>query len=192
MFLKFFKLFIAFTTISILLINCDNRPEANDKVSQDVAFKNMKEADDLEKIIALYNQYIGDADNKDKLLLSMGQIAMKMKISIEEFNKKKDYKNICHLRIVRSANFGYFVSYDGYHFEKILNDYPNSEFAADAEYSLIYIVPDEYNYKNLDDEKNKLELFLKKYPESNLKNNAKKRYDWIVDYLKNGGQSIVD
>jgi hypothetical protein len=184
MFYKTLKLLCIFSLFSLLLLNHENGIQAADGKPSAV--------DSLQKMIELNNRYSTADKNKDQLLLSMGQTAMQMEIAIEEFNKKTEYKNICHLRIVKSANFGDFVSYDGYHFKKILKDYPKSQYADDAAYELIYVIPDEYNYKDLRDEKNKLELFLQKYPQSNLKNKAKKRYAWIVEYLKKGEQPIID
>lgn len=146
----------------------------------------------FENIIALNAEYLSASSKKDSILLSIGLSAMELKASLSEYRSDERFKNICHMKIVKSENFGDFISYDGFHFKKILKDYPKSNFVDDAEYYLIYIVPDEFNYDDLQLEKEKLDLFIKKYPKSNLYEKANKRLMWLIDYIKSGKQTIID
>ena len=115
-----------------------------------------------------------------------------MKVSIDEFKENSNYENICHLKIIKSANFGDFIGYGGYHFKKILDEYKNSKYVDDADFELIYSYKDEYNYSDVEETKRNLELFMNKYPYSNMLPEVKKRLKSISDYLKEGGQSIID
>ena len=190
-FKKIFLFLLLFSIFSCFLTSCEQKKQIEAKSEkQNIASEDNTNVINLKNIIDLNNQY---TNNKNvETLLSIGKLALKMKISIDDFNKNNDYKNICHLRIVKSANFGDFVGYDGYHFNKIISDHPETDLVADAEYNLIYIVPEEYNYEDLNGEKDKLKLFIKKYPNSNLKDKATKRYKWISEDLKKGNQSIID
>lgn len=188
MFFKKILILLIFSIFFVFLISCEQKKQKINEIS----LENTTNIINLKKIIELNNQYIANKNDKDEMLFSIGQLALQIKTSIQDFSNNIDYKNICHLRIVKSENFGDFVSYDGYHFFKIINDHPDSDLVDDAEYNLIYIIPEVYNYDDLNDEKNKLELFLKKYPNSNLKDKANKRYNWLIEYLKNGEQSIID
>jgi hypothetical protein len=190
-FKKIFLFLLLFSVFSCFLASCDQKKQIETKSEkQNITSEDNTNVSNLKNIIDLNNQY---TNNKNpETLLSIGKLALKMKISIDDFNKNNDYKNICHLRIVKSANYGDFVSYDGYHFNKIINDYRESDLVDDAEYYLIYIIPDEYNYEDLSEEKDKLKSFIKKYPNSNLKDTATKRYKLINEYLKKGNQPIID
>jgi TolA-binding protein len=150
----------------------------------------------LEQVIKLNALYIkaqkSNAALADQILLKMGQIALDMEPSLEAFNQKREYRNICHLRIVKSANYGDFAAYDGYHFKKIIQNYPKSKLVDDAFYHLIYVSEDVNNYTDLKKEQQKLEDFIKKYPKSNLLERAKNRIEFIKNHLKNGGIRIID
>ena len=146
------------------------------------------------KKIAELQKTLKSSSEPDKVLLRMGKIANEVQdVSLDQFRKNSDYKNICHLKIVKSANFGDFTSYDGYHFNKILEKYPRSKLADDAAYELIYVINDDvYNYSDAKTERKKLLQFVKKYPHSNLAKTAKKRIKAIDYDIKHGVQTIID
>jgi outer membrane protein assembly factor BamD (BamD/ComL family) len=51
---------------------------------------------------------------------------------------------------------------------------------------------DRYNYADIEEEKKKLEAFIKKYPKSNKLKKAKARIKEIDAALKNGDSPILD
>jgi hypothetical protein len=133
------------------------------------------------------NHYAAD------LLMTMGDMAKMIDIEPKIYLKDTKYRDICHLKIVKSANFGDFVSYDGYHYKQIIKHYPQSSQADNAAYELIYIVDkDQYNYADTGEEKRELEAFVKKYPKSDKRKEAKARIKEIDTALKNGGSPILD
>lgn len=145
------------------------------------------------KRVAILDSSLPNSQHPDKVLLEIAKLLMPIDISLEAYRQNNSYKKICHLKVVKSANFGDFVSYDGYHLKKIINTYPKSHLADDAEYKLINVIlSDEYNFHNVQKEKMKLLSFIKKYPKSNLKEKAKKRVETIEKNLKNGGSIIYD
>jgi len=134
------------------------------------------------------------SSKQDKVLFELGKISSKIpEVSIEQYKKNKDYKTICHLKIVKSENFGDFTSYNGYHFQTIIDKYPQSNFADDAAYALIYIITDDvYNFDDAKVEREKLLQFIKTYPKSNLINTATKRVKAIDYDIKHGVPTIMD
>ena len=146
----------------------------------------------VKKVVALDNS-LSNSQHPDKVLLEIAKLAIPIDISLEEYKQNENYKEICHLKVVKSANFGDFVSYDGYHLKKIINTYPKSNLADDAEYELISVIlSDEYNYQDVRKEKKKLLNFIKKYPKSNLREKAEERVETIEKDLENGGSAIYD
>lgn len=127
-----------------------------------------------------------------KILLSIGKIAIKMEVSLEAYQKEPQMKRICHLKVVKSANYGDFVAYNGHHFRELIQKFPNSDLVDDASYYLLYISKDVNNYDDLNEEKQKLEGFIQKYPNSNLAPKAKERIEFISNHIKNGGEVILD
>ena len=83
---------------------------------------------DYEKIIKLneFFEFNSNGDIADKILIEIGKIALKMEVTINEYNENLNLKNICHMKIGESGNYGDFIGYDGYHFKKILSEYNNS------------------------------------------------------------------
>ena len=71
-----------------------------------------------------------------KILLSIGTLAMKMGVSLEAYQKQPQMQSICHLKVVKSANYGDFTAYDGYHFRELIKHFPNSNLIDDAQPSL--------------------------------------------------------
>ncbi|MDH5432687.1 MAG: hypothetical protein OEY19_01990 [Gammaproteobacteria bacterium] len=126
------------------------------------------------------------------ILLALGQTASNLEISLQEFSVEQAISQDLHMKIVHSENFGDFVSYDGYHFQQIIKKHPKSDLVDDAEYELIYVLPDSHNYWDLKVEKKALEAFLKKHPKTNLLNEVTERIKFIADYLDSGGWEIVD
>jgi len=126
------------------------------------------------------------------LLLKMGELASKMEVALEAYRQNSDYTKVCHLRIIKSDNYGDFIAYDGYHYRQIVKKFPQSDLIDDAKYHLIYISDEVNNYSDLNVEKTKLEAFIKSYPKSNLRTKAKKRITFIEEYLQRGGMSIID
>ena len=146
----------------------------------------------VEKVVALNNS-LSNSQHPDKVLLEIARLLMPTDISLETYRQNDNYKEICHLKVVKSANFGDFVSYDGYHLKKIIKTYPESNLADDAEYELISVIlSDEYNFHDVLEEKTKLLNFIKKYPKSNLRKKAEERVKTIEIDLKNGGSAIYD
>ena len=145
------------------------------------------------KIVEL-QKTLKSSSEPDKVLFRMGKIANEVQdVSPDQFRKNSDYKNICHLKIIKSANFGDFTSYDGYHFKKILEKYPRSKLADDAAYELIYVINDDvYNYSDTRIERKKLLQFVKKYPNSNLAKTAEKRIKAIDYDIEHGVPTIMD
>jgi hypothetical protein len=126
-------------------------------------------------------------------LMEMGNLASQIEIEPEIFRKDQKYKTLCHLKIVKSDNFGDFISYDGYHYQKILTDYPHSQLADDAAFALIYVITEDvYNFSDTRREKAKLLAFIKRYPKSNKLKEAKARIKEIDTALKNGDSPILD
>jgi len=132
--------------------------------------------------IAILQEVIDNCKNPEQILLKMGDIASKVEdLELKEFKKNSNYKDICHLKIVKSQNFGDFVAYSGYHYLQILKNYPKSSVADDAEYNLIYVITDDtYNFSDSCIEQKKLEAFIKKYPNSNKVKEAKARVKEII------------
>ena len=146
----------------------------------------------VKKVVAL-DSSLSNSQHPDKVLLEIAKLLIPIDISPEEYRQNEKYKEVCHLKVVKSANFGNFVSYDGYHLKKIINTYPKSNLADDAEYELVSVIlSDEYNYHNAREEKIKLSNFIKKYPKSNLRKKAEERIETIEKDLKNGGSGIYD
>jgi hypothetical protein len=156
----------------------DNQPKSNEGLCAEVA--------------SLHQKAKGGRSTAD-VLMAMGDAANTIDIEPKVYLKEPKYKDICHLKIVKSENFGDFVSYDGYHYKQIIKHHPQSSQADDAAYELIYIVDaDRYNYADIEEEKKKLEAFIKKYPKSNKLKKAKARIKEIDAALKNGDSPILD
>lgn len=130
-------------------------------------------------------------ENADEILFSIADFANRMKIEIDEFGAKKEYATISHLRIVKSVNFGDFVRYDGFHYLKVLNEFPDSEKADDAAYHLIDVYPLVFDSADLSRLKGKLEAFIKAYPNSNCKAAAEERVEEYTRLI-NSGEVIFD
>lgn len=146
----------------------------------------------IKKVVVL-DSSLSNSQHPDKVLLEIAKLLMPIDISLEEYRQNENYKEICHFKVVKSANFGDFVSYDGYHLKKIINTYPESNLADDAEYELINVIlSDKYNFHDVQEEKTKLLNFIKKYPKSNLRKKAEERVETIEKDLKNGGSTIYD
>jgi len=146
----------------------------------------------LQRVVKLQSDLNGTL-HRDQLLYDIGESVQKMDLSLVEYAQKSDYKNICHLKMVKSENFGDFVSYDGYHYRQLIQHYPQSTLADDASYRLIYVIStDTYNYHDTEVERNKLQLFVDKYPKSNFYKEAKERMNVLEDIAKSGGSTIVD
>ncbi|KIM13099.1 MAG: hypothetical protein KU38_02440 [Sulfurovum sp. FS08-3] len=143
-----------------------------------------------QNIIELQKRY--DNTPSPQLLLAIGEMASKLEVSLDEYEKDTLLATSCHLKVVKSANYGDFASYDGYHFKKLLLEYPQSDLVDDATYHLIYISDDVNNFTDLTVEKAKLQKFIKDYPKSNLAPKAKKRIAFITQHIKKGGESILD
>ncbi len=145
------------------------------------------------KKVTVLDSSLSNSQHPDKVLLEIARLLIPIDISLEEYKQNENYKEVCHLKVVKSANFGDFVSYDGYHLKKIINTYPKSNLADDATYELISVIlSDEYNFHDVQEEKMKLLNFIKKYPKSNLKKEAEERVSTIEKDLKNGGSVIYD
>ena len=139
--------------------------------------------------IKMLQELLSKSKKPQIILLKMGEIAQSIDISLKEFKKNKAYKDICHLKIVKSSNFRDFASYDGYHYQQIVKKYPKSSVVDDAKYNLIYVITNNsYNFNNTCIEQKKLEKFIKDYPKSNKIKEAKKR---VADIIKQGC-TIVD
>ncbi len=133
------------------------------------------------------------ASHPEQTLYDIGESAQQIDISLEEYNKNRDFKEICHLKVIKSENFGDFVSYDGYHYHQLISKYPQSSLVDDAAYRLVYIIDTEsYNYEDLEQNKQKLEIFIKKYPKSNFYGEANEKINSIEKILKSGGLAIYD
>ncbi len=146
----------------------------------------------VKQVVAL-DSSLSNSQYPDKVLLEIAKLLMPIDISLEEYKQNENYKEVCHLKVVKSANFGDFISYDGYHLKKIINTYPKSNLADDAEYELISVILSEkYNFHDVLEEKRKLLNFIKKYPKSNLRKKAEERVETIEKDLKNGGLEIYD
>jgi len=64
------------------------------------------------KEIAKLNIEQKSTKKPEQILLKIGNIASTIEdVELKEFNKTSDYKNICHLKVVKSQNFGDFVAY---------------------------------------------------------------------------------
>jgi len=136
---------------------------------------------------------LDNSKKPDEILLRMGDIAKDIDIEIDTYRANPDYKNICHLKIVKSDNYGDFPTYSGYHYSQILKKYPKSNLIDDASYRLIYIITEDiYNFDDMNVEKNKLKRFIAKYPKSNKKQEAKARIKEIDRELKSGVPPILD
>ena len=143
--------------------------------------------------IASLEKKLKQSGKPEKILLKMGRLAEKIDIEEKVYHNNSDYKNICHLKIVKSENFGDFPSYSGYHYYQILKKYPKSDLADDAAFALIYVITeDSYNFSDTRIEKKKLETFIKQYPDSNKVKEAKVRISEIDVQLKNGESPILD
>ena len=113
-------------------------------------------------------------------LLKQGQYCAQLEPTAAVFKHHPRYQTLCHLRIVQSANYGDFPSYDGYHFKQILDAYPTSKSVDDAAYALIYVITeDTHNYEDPKEEQRKLRTFVKRYPRSRHKTEALKRIQAI-------------
>ena len=145
------------------------------------------------KKVADLAQVISKQPHPERTLLQIAHLAQKIEVNPEEFAKNSCYQEICRLRIVKSENFGDFVTYDGYHYRKILKEHTGSDLADDAAYELIYVISgDTYNYEDIEKEKEKLLQFLGKYPKSNKASEAKMRANEIKEILLRGEPAIYD
>ena len=145
------------------------------------------------KKVTLLSTKIKNSSSPDKVLYEIGKLAQKLEPTVEEYKKNSDLKDICHLKVVKSENFGDFVSYDGYHYQQLILNHPQSNLADDASYQLIYVISEDvYNFADMKVEKERLEAFVKKYPKSNLHKEAKERIKSIERDLKSGISAIMD
>ncbi len=143
--------------------------------------------------VALLKKSITQDSSSKAILMVMGNLAQRVEIEPNEMKKYQVQQQACHLKVVKSENFGDFVSYDGYHYKRLLKNYPKSDLADDAAYRLIYVIDQEsYNYADIKEEKTKLQKFIKTYPQSNLLKEAEGRVKEIEEHLKNGGIEIMD
>ena len=147
----------------------------------------------LNNIVNMDNQFKSSNVNlrKDCLLYNMGESIMDLNISLNEFNNNDKYKNICHLRILNPSVTNTLTCYDGYHFKLLLTAYPDSYYITDAAYYLTYIIPDNFNYRDLHYESIKLLEYITTYPGSRYYEAAKQRYELVIEYLKSGSNSII-
>ncbi|GBF40730.1 hypothetical protein [Leptospira johnsonii] len=149
---------------------------------------------DLSKIISLDKLFQADqnAENADLVLLEIAKIALKIKITNEEYLKNSQFRTIFKFRIVKSNNFGDFASYSGEHLTQLLNLFPKSEYIDDAEYYMLSVFPKSYNFTDLHQNRRDLQKFIKKYPASNMRIQAEKDIRWINDYLSKGNGPLID
>jgi len=119
-------------------------------------------------------------------LYNLGNYCYQAEIKIEDFIKERNFKFICHIKIINSENYGDYLKYDGYHFKKLLKMYPQSEFSDRAEYILVDIKSEGDDFTDLKILKNNLEKFIKKYPKSDLVESAQKRIDLIRNEIEQG------
>ena len=109
-------------------------------------------------------------------LLKLGQFCAGLEPELVEWKAHPAYRRQCHIRVVRSANYGDFPAYDGYHFKQILRDYPGTPAAEEAAYALIYVITDiTHNYSDPREEQRKLRTFLKRYPRTRHRKAIEKR-----------------
>ena len=138
-------------------------------------------------------QRLHDTPCAPDLLMTMGEMAQKIEITRKVFQNNPLYKEACHLKIVKSDNFGDFPTYSGYHYQQILDRYPHSPLVDDAAYALIYVITEErYNFSDTRNEKKKLQNFINLYPKSNKVSEARARILEIEEQLKNGQSPILD
>ncbi len=143
--------------------------------------------------VALLEKAITQDSSSASILMVMGNLSQRVEVELEELQKYQERQQACHLKVVKSENFGDFVSYNGYHYKEILKNYPKSNLADNATYRLIYVIDqDRYNYADIKLEKVKLQQFIKIYPKSNLLKEAQSRVKEIEEHLKNGGEEIMD
>jgi len=146
----------------------------------------------LDRVMKL-QAHLKSASDPDQTLYDMGGFAQEMDVSLKEYAKQSAYRDVCHLKVIKSENFGDFISYDGYHYRQLISKYPNSPLVDDASYRLIYVIDsDSYNYEDLEVQKDKLEAFIKQFPKSNLYKEAKEKINAIEQTLKSGGPAIYD
>ena len=177
----------------LLLCSCAHKKQATSGPTDTRGITSEQTASPLKTLTNITKLYESFAANGDPhVLLDIARKCQAMKVTLQQFHRVAEFGTVCHLRIVKSENFGDFVAYDGYHFKKILEDFPDSDLVDDAMYHLIYVLPEEYNFADLADEKKKLEAFLAAHPDSNLREKATKRHTILDEYLKQGAQPILD
>lgn len=147
----------------------------------------------LRNIIYMDNQYHSTNvyPQKDYLLYNIGKSIMNLDISVTEFIDNTNYKTVCHLRIAYPSGTNKFIIYDGYHFKKLLTEYPGSYYITNAAYYLTGIIPETQNFRDLYYERNRLLEYMTMYPDSENYTNAKTRYNSINEYLDAGGNHII-
>ncbi len=178
---------------ALLLCSCADKKQATSGPTDTKGITSEQTASPIETLSDITKLYESFKANGDPhVLLDIALKCQAMKVTLQQFQRVAEFGTVCHLRIVKSENFGDFVAYDGYHFKKILEDFPDSDLVDDAEYHLIFVLPEEYNYTDLAEEKKKLEVFLAAHPDSNLREKATKRLTILDEYLKQGAQSILD
>lgn len=175
---------ILFALILIILM-----PSCGSKNKNEVTNKNFDSS--LDEVILLKSQLSEKSNYSDSLLFELGKKLSTIKISIDDYNNNEIYKEL-KMKIVRSENFGDYITYGGFHFQVITNDFSDTELADDAAFELIYIPPDIHNYDDIRATKDKLEEFLKKYPSTNLKNTAMERISDLTKQIESGAQTIYD
>ena len=148
---------------------------------------------DKSEIEKTVNSFIekGRLDKKDPdTLFKIGNYLNNIEIDVNVYRKDLKFYQKYNFELVDSENYGEFISYNGFHFKKIIIEFPESEFLDDCIYSMHFIENDRKDFIDLKKEKKFLSKFLIKYPNTNLKENIENKLKLIEEEIKSGNDII--
>ncbi|TGL55470.1 hypothetical protein EHQ58_18485 [Leptospira ognonensis] len=148
---------------------------------------------DKSEIEKTVNSFIGKARLEEKdpdTLFKIGNYLNNIEIDVNDYRKDLKFYQKYNFELIESENFGESISYNGFHFKKIIIEFPESEFLDDCIYLMHFIENDKKDFIDLKKEKKFLSKFLIKYPNTNLKENIENKLIAIEKEIKSGNDII--
>lgn len=161
----FFHLFI--------LINCDNNKENGTELKNKIQsfLLNINDKNDI---------------TVDEKIFQISEYLNQTRIEENEFLKNEEFFLQVGFILNKSENYGNFIVYNGKHCTDLIKNFQKSKFVDDCIYMLHIIENDKKDFLDLKSELKYLNNFLKRFPESNLKENITDRIMAIQEEIKNG------
>ncbi|TGM23612.1 hypothetical protein EHQ82_05270 [Leptospira selangorensis] len=158
----------------LILINCDNKEKENES---ELKIK-------IQSFLININEKNGIAE--DEKIFQISEYLNQTEIEENEFLKNQEFFLQVGFILNKSENYGNFVVYNGKHCQSLIKNFKRSKFEDDCIYMLHIIENDKKDFLDLKSELKYLNNFLKRYPESNLKQSITERMKEIHDEINNG------